>query len=121
MNMTIEEVMERIGEIRNIAGDYEVAHSLEDRLHLDVQGYRSGPSRFSAARAGSHQYGEHRVRPPLRMKYIVKLDFGHGVKGYWHKVLNGWTNHRSFATRYDSVEEVEVAIAMLEWGVREQL
>jgi CHASE3 domain sensor protein len=34
--MTIEELAERIEEIRDLAGDDEVAHSSEDRLRHDV-------------------------------------------------------------------------------------
>jgi hypothetical protein len=37
--MTVEEVERRVEEIRAAAGDDEVAHSLEDKLHRDVLAY----------------------------------------------------------------------------------
>jgi hypothetical protein len=34
--MTVDEVKARVEEIRNMAGDDEAAHGMEDKLHQDV-------------------------------------------------------------------------------------
>ncbi len=40
--MTLDEIKKRIDEIKEIAGDGEVAHKLEDELYLDFIRYVAG-------------------------------------------------------------------------------